>query len=209
MLNSIQKFIILVIPVLSAITFHEVAHGYTAYLFGDPTAKRAGRLTLNPIKHIDPIGMIALFLVKVGWAKPVPVDPSFFYYRRLGLFCVSLAGPFVNFVLACFFAFMFHVIFAFKPYSSYFVYSILKPILYICEAGVLINIGFGIFNLRPIPPLDGSNIVISLLPDHMGRAYARVGRFGFLILIVLFFTGTVQKAILPVIYKFATILLPV
>ncbi len=207
MLNFVQKFIVLVVPVLSAITFHEFAHGYVAYLFGDPTAKRAGRLTLNPIKHIDPIGMIALFLVKVGWARPVPVNPAFFFNRRLGLFFVALAGPLVNFLLALFFAAIFRILLSIEPHS-FGTYAFLKPLLYICEAGVLINIGFGIFNLIPIPPLDGSNIIISFLPDEIAQFYFKIGKFGFLILILLFFTGTIQKVILPLIYKFASILLP-
>ena len=209
MFSSIQKFAILVVPVLSAITFHEVAHGYVAYLFGDPTAKQAGRLTLNPIKHIDPIGMIALFLVKVGWAKPVPVNPLFFSHKRAGLFFVSLAGPAVNFALAVVFALIFHGILGAKPFSYYYAHPIIKPILFMCEAGVLINIGFGVFNLLPIPPLDGSNILISILPEDMARIFAKIGKFGFLILIILFFTGVVQKALLPLIYKIASILLPI
>src|SRR6056297_3762640 len=95
--SFIQQFAILAIPVLSAITFHEVAHGYSAYLLGDPTAKNAGRLTLNPIKHLDPIGAIALFLVKVGWAKPVPINPRYFKNPQKGIILVSLAGPVANF----------------------------------------------------------------------------------------------------------------
>ena len=106
----IQQVAILAVPVLMAITFHEVAHGYTAYLLGDPTAKNAGRLTLNPIKHLDPIGALALFLVKVGWAKPVPIDPRYFANPRKGMILVSLAGPVTNFILAVLFGLLFHLL---------------------------------------------------------------------------------------------------
>lgn len=103
-LSIIQEILIYFVPVLIAITFHEVAHGYTAYVLGDPTAKRAGRLSLNPIKHLDPIGAIALLIVKVGWAKPVPINPLYFKKPRRDLFLVSFAGPFSNFLLAIVFS---------------------------------------------------------------------------------------------------------
>jgi Zn-dependent protease len=206
----IQQFAILAVPVLMAITFHEVAHGYVAYLLGDPTAKMAGRLTLNPIKHLDPIGTLALFLVKVGWAKPVPVNPRYFQNPRQGMILVSIAGPLTNFVLAVAFAALFHVIVAMYGYMPQGGGSmgILEPVLYMCQAGVLVNLGLGLFNLLPIPPLDGSNILAGLLPPHLAQSYMQSAKYGFIILIILFLTGAVHKVIVPVLYTLASWLLP-
>ena len=203
----IQQLAILAVPVLMAITFHEVAHGYVAYLLGDPTAKSAGRLTLNPIKHLDPIGTIALFLVKVGWAKPVPINPRYFHNPRQGLILVSLAGPLTNFILAIAFALLFHALVAFYGYMPQGMGAI-EPLAYMCQAGVLVNLGLGLFNLLPIPPLDGSNILAGLLPPHLAQAYMQNSKYGFIILIILFLTGAVHKVIVPVLYTMASWLLP-
>jgi len=206
----IQQFAILAVPVLAAITLHEVAHGYAAYLLGDPTAKNAGRLTFNPIKHLDPIGAIALFLVKVGWAKPVPINPAYFANQRQGLVLVSLAGPAANFALAVFFALLFHALLGFFGGSgSAQAAKIAEPLLYMCQAGVLVNIGLGIFNLLPIPPLDGSNILAGILPPQLARTYLQNSKYGFIVLIFLFLTGAVHKVIVPVIYTLGSLLLPI
>lgn len=204
----IQQLAILAVPVLMAITFHEVAHGYVAFLLGDPTAKNAGRLTLNPIKHLDPVGTIALFLVKVGWAKPVPVNPNYFLHPRQGMILVSVAGPAVNFVLAVLFAILFHVLLWLSPVAGASAASgMLQPVLYMAQAGVLVNIGLGVFNLLPVPPLDGSNILAGILPPHLAQSYMQIGKYGFIILILLLLTGVIQKVVLPVIYTLASWLL--
>ncbi len=208
--SFIRDLLIFALPVLMAITFHEVAHGYVAYLLGDPTAKSAGRLTLNPIKHLDPIGAIALFIVKVGWAKPVPINPLFFKNPRRDLFLVSAAGPLTNFVLALLFAFIIRLILIFfgnlqLGYGA----NILAIVIDICSAGVLINIGLGVFNLIPIPPLDGSNMLMVLLPEEIAQKMYAFGKYGMILLILLFFTGAVQKLILPIVYFFVSKLLPV
>jgi Zn-dependent protease len=205
----IQQFAILAVPVLMAITFHEVAHGYVAYLLGDPTAKSAGRLTLNPIKHLDPIGTLALFLVKVGWAKPVPINPRYFQNPRQGLIWVSLAGPVTNFILAVLFALAFHALIAVyghMPQGK--AMGVFKPLAYMFQAGVLVNLGLGLFNLLPIPPLDGSNILAGLLPPQLAKKYMQSAKYGFIILIILFLTGTVHKVIVPVLYTIASWFLP-
>jgi len=207
--SFIQEIAILTVPVLVAITFHEVAHGYSAYLLGDPTAKNAGRLTLNPIKHLDPIGAIALFLVKVGWAKPVPINPQYFRQPRSGIIIVSFAGPLVNFILAIAFALIFQgILFVFGTSSNPMLLEILKPLLYMCQAGVLINIGLGIFNLLPIPPLDGSNILAGLLPPRWANTYMHYSKYGFILLIILLIAGVGQKIFIPVIKVFSSLLLP-
>jgi Zn-dependent protease len=205
----IQQFAILVIPVLSAITMHELAHGYVAYLLGDPTAKNAGRLTLNPIKHLDPVGTIALFLIKIGWAKPVPINAAYFANQRQGLILVSVAGPATNFLLAVVFALLFHL-FSALVYTSAGAAAlpVLEPLLYMCQAGVLINIGLGVFNLLPVPPLDGSNILAGILPPHLAQAFLKHSTYGFIILILLLVSGGAQKVIIPIIYGMGGFLVP-
>ncbi|MFP4391345.1 MAG: site-2 protease family protein [Desulfohalobiaceae bacterium] len=206
----IQQLAILAVPVLMAITFHEVAHGYVAYLLGDPTAKNAGRLTLNPIKHLDPVGTIALFLVKVGWAKPVPVNPNYFLNPRQGMILVSVAGPAVNFILAILFSLLFHILLWASPDAANSSASgLVQPVLYMAQAGVLVNIGLGVFNLLPVPPLDGSNILAGILPPHLAQSYMQISKYGFIILILLLLTGIIQKVVLPVIYTLASWLLPI
>ncbi|MFP4428549.1 MAG: site-2 protease family protein [Desulfovermiculus sp.] len=205
----IQQLAILAVPVLMAITFHEVAHGYVAYLLGDPTAKSAGRLTLNPLKHLDPIGTLALFLVKVGWAKPVPINPRYFHNPRQGLIWVSLAGPVTNFILAVVFALAFHALVAiYGSMPQGRSMGAIEPLAYMCQAGVLVNLGLGLFNLLPIPPLDGSNILAGLLPPHLAQTYMQSSKYGFIILIVLFLSGAVHKVIVPILYTMASWLLP-
>ena len=205
----IRQIAILAVPVLLAITLHEVAHGYTAYLLGDPTARDAGRLTLNPIKHLDPIGAIALFIIKVGWAKPVPINAGYFKNPRKDIILVSVAGPVANFILAILFAFIFHLITTFVGPSSSGLSGLIQPVLYMMQAGVLVNLGLGIFNLLPVPPLDGSNILAGLLPLHLAEAFMRNSKYGLIILIILLVSGVVQKVIVPVIYFMASLLLPI
>ncbi len=206
---DIHEIIIFIVPVLLAITIHEVAHGYTAYLLGDPTAKMAGRLTLNPIKHLDPIGALALLLVKVGWAKPVPINPIYFKDKKRDILLVSAAGPLSNFIMAIIFSLIIKpIIMLFGSVQNSALVSFFSLIIEICSAGIIVNIGLGLFNLLPIPPLDGSNILASLLPDKISASFMRFGKYGFIVLILLFFTGTVHKLILPILYFFVSKLLP-
>ena len=207
--SFIQQFAILAVPVLLAITLHEVAHGYTAYLLGDPTAKNAGRLTLNPIKHLDPIGAIALFLVKIGWAKPVPINAAYFANPRQGLILVSIAGPAVNFLLSAVFALLFHLLSALLYTSAgSAALPVLKPLLYMCQAGVLINIGLAVFNLLPVPPLDGSNILAGMLPPRLAQSFMQHSTYGLIILVLLLVSGAAQKVIIPIIYGLGGFLVP-
>ncbi len=207
--SFLKEALIFFVPVLIAIVFHELAHGYMAYLLGDPTAKRAGRLTLNPIKHLDPIGALALLTVKVGWAKPVPINPMYFKHPRRDLFLVSFAGPFSNFLLALLFSLAIKtILFLFGGVSSKGAVNFFSILIDICSAGVIVNIGLGLFNLLPIPPLDGSNILISILPKDIGISFGRMGKYGIIIVILLFLTGIVQRIILPILYFFVSLLLP-
>ena len=186
------------------IVVHELAHGYVAFRLGDPTAKLAGRLTLNPVAHVDPVGTILLPAILIlthspivfGWAKPVPVDPRNFSDPRKGMLLTSLAGPAANFALAVLFAAIFKT--GIFPANS-FIWTFL---LY----GVLISLVLGVFNLLPIPPLDGSGILMAVLPDKLLRGYMQLERYGFVILIALLYLGLFDRIILPIVRMMTRIL---
>jgi Zn-dependent protease len=199
--NFITQLIILAPPLLLALTVHEFAHGYVAYRLGDPTAKSLGRLTLNPLKHLDPIGTIAFFFIKFGWAKPVPVNPAYFKNPKKDMLWVALAGPATNLGLAVISAIVTKFIWALAsmlPYSA-LAEAILVPLNGMLIASVWINLVLCIFNFLPIPPLDGSRILTGILPNDLARSYLQVERYGFIIILVLAFSGVLSKVILPVI----------
>ena len=185
LLSAPQLFLLLTVPLLYSVIAHEVAHGLCAGLFGDDTAKRHGRLTLNPLRHLDPIGTLMLFLAGFGWARPVPVNDANLRPARLGLFCVALAGCATNILIAAI------AIFA-QQSRLVGADSILTAVLAIVAR---INIALGAFNLIPIPPLDGSKILMSVLPKGAQRSFAGFGRYGFVILILLLFTGWLNPLI--------------
>ena len=196
---ELQQISLWVLPVLIAVIFHEVAHGYVANWLGDDTAKRAGRLTLNPLPHIDPIGsvILPLFLLLThsgflfGWAKPVPVS-----FARLGkpkrdMVLVAAAGPLTNLALATFAAAVFHAIRVRGGHGSDALFEyLLYPVAMIAQRAVLMNVFLGIFNLVPIPPLDGGRVLTGLLPLDWARQFAKIEPFGFLILLVLLMSHT-------------------
>lgn len=206
--HFITELIILAPPLLFALTFHEFAHGFVAYRLGDPTARDAGRLTLNPLKHLDPLGTIAFFFIKFGWAKPVPVNPGYFRNPKKDMLWVALAGPATNLILAVVSALLTKGIWMLAtilPYSAA-AEAILVPVNSMLIASVWINLVLCIFNFLPIPPLDGSRILMGLLPNNLALSYMRIERFGFLIIIVLAFSGVLSKVIVPII-SFANSLL--
>jgi Zn-dependent protease len=206
--DFITELIILAPPLLFALTFHEFAHGFIAYRLGDPTARDAGRLTLNPLKHLDPLGTIAFFFIKFGWAKPVPVNPRYFQNPKKDMLWVALAGPVTNLALAVISAILTKAIWALAsilPYSSA-AEAILVPLNSMLIASVWINLVLCIFNFLPIPPLDGSRILMGLLPNNLALSYMRIERFGFIIILVLAFSGILSKVIVPII-SFANSLL--
>jgi Zn-dependent protease len=169
---------------LIAMTIHELSHGMVAYFFGDTTAKNEGRLTLNPIKHLDPVGTIVFIAsslagVGIGWAKPVPINPYRFKSMRRDLVLVSIAGPFSNFILAFILAKLF--IFGIDPNSM------LGTVLMVT---IQLNIILGVFNLFPIPPLDGSKIIPALLPTSAQQSWFKFEKYGMLILFLLALSGT-------------------
>lgn len=171
---------------LIAITIHEVSHGYMAYLMGDTTAKQDGRLSLNPLKHLDWIGALCLVFFHIGWAKPVPVNPYMFKERKKGIIFVSLAGPVSNFLLAI----ISMIIMCFLYPASSVTAVILYNFFFSLSA---VNIGLGIFNLIPIPPLDGSKVLAQFLPLKARVGYLQFERYGGLLLFLLIYFGNLSK----------------
>jgi len=193
--ENIKDVPLWIIAFLISAAFHEFAHAWSAYKLGDDTAARMGRLTVNPIPHIDPIGLIFLVLmslsgVGLGWAKPVPVNPYNFRHPRRDNMLVSLSGPVSNVILAAFF-----VIF-FKLFPSLF--RVDNPIGHLLSIFLELNILLAAFNLIPIAPLDGSHIVEALLPENLAEQWRKTYPYGFLILIVLFVTRLLWVILIPI-----------
>ncbi|MBN1103266.1 MAG: site-2 protease family protein [Deltaproteobacteria bacterium] len=188
---DITEWIVKIPVLLFAITIHEYAHGKAAYSLGDPTAKLSGRLTLNPISHIDPLGAISLFLFNFGWAKPVPVNTSYFQNTRKDIILMALSGPVAN-IAAAFVTGIF-IRYFLLPWELY-----VRVLLYM----ILMNLGLGLFNLIPIPPLDGSHVLENLLPPRAAAGYWRLKRYGPILLLGIILldnfahTGIVQRILL-------------
>ena len=208
------KIVISAIPILLAITVHEASHGYAAKYFGDLTAERMGRISLNPFKHIDPVGTIllpalTLFFggVLFGWAKPVPVNFANLRNPKKDMFWVAAAGPASNLVMAILRSLLLGVI---KYELSRGVYSPSFPfLLQMSFVGVTINVVLMVLNLLPMPPLDGGRIAVSLLPNNLAFKLAQVEKYGFAILIALMFTGVLNKIIGPFINFFQQAILQI
>ena len=181
---SLLLFIMSGAACLISLTVHELSHGLAAYRLGDPTAKLNGRLTLNPLSHIDWIGLFLLLAVGVGWAKPVPVDPRNFKNPRAGMAVTALAGPASNFLLALLSLGAGTLLIRFFPTIRAAAYLL----LFLCQLAVL-NVGLGLFNLIPLPPLDGSRVVELLLPDHLYRFVLRYERYLILLVVLLAWMG--------------------
>jgi len=183
--DFIKELLLLLPVVLVALVFHELAHAIVSYKLGDPTPKNEGRLTLNPLKHLDPVGAICLLLFHFGWAKPVCINPKYYKNPRMGIILVSLAGPITNFCLAFLSIFIFGLINKFATTDSTAVYY---ATLYSLNSAIL-NVGLGLFNLIPIPPLDGSKVLIEGVPA-IKKLYYKYYRYTdmlrFILLILLF-----------------------
>ena len=197
----IQTIAIAALPVSLAITLHAAPHGYAARHFGDPTAWQAGRITANPLKHIDPVGTIlvpAIILllstggILFGWAKPVPVNFGRLHHPKSDMLWVAAAGPAANFAMLLFWAALFKLALL-LPFNFFSL-----PMARMAEVGISINIALMVLNLFPLPPLDGGRIAVSLLPPEAAWRFAQVERFGFPILLLLLFTGVLSSLLTPV-----------
>lgn len=169
---------------LLCITLHELSHGFVAWRLGDPTAKNAGRLTLNPIRHLDVVGLLMMLVAKVGWAKPVPVDMRYFKHPRQGMALTALAGPAANFLTALAAVGVSSAVFHLAPLGPAAVF-----VLCFLSNMALLGVGMGLFNLIPLSPLDGSKILFALLPDRIYYQYLRYERFFILAVVLLAWMG--------------------
>jgi Zn-dependent protease len=181
MAERFADLILLAPAVLFALVIHEYAHGLVADRLGDPTPRAAGRLTMNPLRHLDPIGTVMLFLVRIGWARPVPVNPTYFKNPRSGMVWVSLAGPMANVVGALGCGLLLRL--------SGPVDKTAGALVYVLAWGMMINLILAAFNLLPVPPLDGSKILSGLLPPRGARVYLSMGRLGPMLLLLLILLG--------------------
>jgi len=185
--SRMQAYVLTALAALLAIVCHECAHGWVSYKLGDPTAKNAGRLTLNPLKHIDPIGILCMVLFRVGWAKPVPINPSYYRDRKKGILYVSIAGPAANFILAFLSLLIEGLLLKYSPsLNANWIFSQL------CYYSAVVNISLGLFNLVPIPPLDGSKVLGALWPKaaHIYWKHQKYWRWVLLICVV---TGLLSR----------------
>ncbi len=203
--DFIQQLLIAIPAILLALTFHEVAHGWVADKLGDDTARMLGRLNLNPIVHLDPMGTLAFVISMVGgvgfgWAKPVPVNPRNFRHPRRGMMWVALAGPATNFILAIISAFLFHIM---RRWGLSFTF-VGEPLSLVLQASFTINTALAAFNLIPILPFDGGRIVMGLLPRRMAWQYSRMEPFGFFIVLGLLLLGALHKIMMPIFIALAT-----
>ena len=205
---DLNKLVVMIVPLLFAVTFHEVAHGWAAYRLGDPTAKWSGRLTLNPLKHLDPMGSFLLPLmlfffrspIIFGYAKPVPVNFNNLANRRRGMILVAAAGPAVNMLCAFLSAVLFRQLVAISPWWGKSILSgVFMDLTSMLEYSVIINVILAIFNMIPIPPLDGGRVLAGLLPPAQAVHLARLERFGIMIVFFLLLTHSLDGILVPVV----------
>ncbi|HEB81680.1 MAG TPA: site-2 protease family protein [Gammaproteobacteria bacterium] len=203
--NVLYTIAVWALPVLFAITLHEAAHGWVANRLGDPTAKNLGRITINPIKHIDPMGtvVVPLFLAMIspfiiGWAKPVPVEPRYFRSPLLDMALVALAGPVSNFLMACgwaMFILLVTQVFTTASTTSLFLVDM-------GSKGIIINVVLMVLNLFPILPLDGGRVLAGVLPPRLAIPFMQTERYGMLIILLLLVTGLLGKIMWPLVQHF-------
>lgn len=190
-LYGLLDLLISAMAALICITFHELSHGFAAYKLGDPTAKNAGRLTLNPIKHIDIVGLLMMLVARVGWAKPVPVDMRYFKNPKRGMAITALAGPASNFVLAFLAVAVWSLIYHLP--SSLVDHMPVYILLSLLANIAVLSVGLGLFNLIPLPPLDGSKVLFALLPERVYYTILRYERYVMVLVVVLTASGVFSQ----------------
>ena len=193
--------LIYVVPaIIITVTLHELAHGWVSYKFGDPTPKLDGRLSLNPLHHLDPIGTIALLLVGFGWAKPVHIDPRYYKDAKTGIVWTAFAGPLMNFIIAFVAIFLFNLLLKVPVsiFSSEIMTRIFIYLIYLMQYTALISLGQAIFNLIPLPPLDGSKILYGVLPDSVYFNIMKYENWLSMILFLVLFSGVLNGPLVSI-----------
>lgn len=201
--TELMELLLSVIPSLICVTLHELSHGLTALRLGDDTAKRAGRLTLNPIKHLDPIGLLMLVVFHFGWAKPVPVNMANFRRPKRDMAVTALAGPAANVLISVVFLLLYGSLYLPLAGSAAGGY-----VLRMLELTAYISLGFAVFNLIPLPPLDGSKVLFSLVSDEAYWRLMRYERYGSILLLLLVWTGVLGRPLSNAVHSIFTALIP-
>lgn len=193
-----------VIPALICITLHELSHGFVAYKLGDDTAKRAGRLSLNPLRHLDPMGMLMMVIFRFGWAKPVPVNMYRFKDPKHGMAVTALAGPVSNILISLVFLFLYGALYLPLQRSGVGLY-----VLEMLQVTAYLSLSFAVFNFLPIPPLDGSKVLFSVVSDEAYRKLMRYERYGSIALLLLVSTGILGRPLSTAVHFLYAHLIPV
>ena len=192
------------IPALICITLHELSHGFVAYMLGDDTAKRAGRLSLNPLRHLDPMGMLMMVVFRFGWAKPVPVNMYRFKDPKRGMAVTAIAGPISNVLISLVFLFLYGALYLPLQGSGFGVY-----VLEMLQITAYLSLSFAVFNFLPIPPLDGSKVLFSVVSDEAYRKLMRYERYGSIALLILVSTGILGRPLSTAVHFLYAHLIPV
>lgn len=193
--TTISNLIYTIPAVLIAIVLHEWAHGFISYKLGDPSPKAEGRLSLNPLKHLDPVGTLCLLFFRFGWAKPVQVNPNYYKDRKMGMMWTALAGPIMNFIIS--FLTILIVIIILKLFPNFILTDLGYYVYNVLLVTSFLSISLGVFNLIPIPPLDGSKILFAILPEDMYFAYMKYERYGMILLVILLYSGVFSMILSP------------
>lgn len=203
--SAVRRLAVAFVPLMLGIILHEVAHGWMARRRGDPTAAMLGRLTLNPLPHIDPMGLLVFVVTSLtspfvfGWAKPVPINPRNFKHIVKDTMLVSFAGPATNFILAIAFALLLKLLITLFPFAEWQKDPVWNFFILMFHSGMIINLSLAWLNLLPIPPLDGSKILWGILPGDLGYRYMGLERYGMIILILLLATNLLSTILLPLV----------